>query len=372
MIRVATFNVENLYDRPKIINMNDTARASALLKQVDELQKELAKTNYDKPTIETLLAALRGFVTIRVDRGKFFKPRSTTKVAANGRADWEGAIEFVRAKFGETQRESTAALIKSLKADIMCLVEVEGRQSLSDFMREYVNPVARRLERNMLIDSPIDPRGIDIAVAWKRAELGIIRSNAYDRRVVNGRSLTVWSRDCLEVELLLANGKSLWVLANHFKSKMGGDPPESLNKRIAQGNRLAEILTTRYDLDNDYVVVMGDLNDTPNSVPMAPLYNLTGLHDVFDLGGLPQDERWTYYYGAAPVAQRKTQIDYIFVSEALRSAVTNVEVSRRGMSAVADGKIPGITPLPGITSWRNAASDHAAISIELAGLDLPS
>ncbi|MBL8891551.1 MAG: endonuclease/exonuclease/phosphatase family protein [Planctomycetaceae bacterium] len=371
MIRVATLNVENLFDRPKIINMNDTARASALLKQVDELQKELAKTNYDKPTIETLLAALRGFVTVRVDRGKFFKPRSTTKVAATGKADWDGAIEFTRATFGESQRQATADLIKSVNADVMCLVEVEGRQALSDFMVEYVKPVARRMERNLLIDSPIDPRGIDIAVAWKRADMGVIRSNVYDVRLVNGKTRTVWSRDCLEVELMLAGGQSLWVLGNHFKSKMGGDPPDSLEKRIAQGQRLTEILQTRYDLANDLVVVMGDLNDTPGSVPLSPLYNLAGLHDVFDLAAIPADERWTYYYGGAPVADRKTQIDYMFVSEALRPFVGNVKIHRRGMSAVADGKIPGITPLPGITSWKNAASDHAAISVELAGLDLP-
>jgi hypothetical protein len=35
------------------------------------------------------------------------------------------------------------------------------------------------------------------------------------------------------------------------------------------------------------------------------------------------------------------------------------------MSAVAEGKIPGISPLPGITGWKTAASDHAAISVDL-------
>ncbi len=69
-----------------------------------------------------------------------------------------------------------------------------------------------------------------------------------------------------------------------------------------------------------------------------------GVHDVFDLAAIPADERWTYYYGGAPVADRKTQIDYMFVSEALRPFVGNVKIHRRGMSAVADGKIPGIRP----------------------------
>ncbi|MCL4201365.1 MAG: endonuclease/exonuclease/phosphatase family protein [Pirellulaceae bacterium] len=368
MIRVATFNVENVFDRPKIINLADTAKSSILLERADQLQKELAKTTYDTAKIEVLLAALRGYVSVRVDRGSFFQGQSKSKVGARGKADWDGAIEFVRARFSDGQRKNTAQLIKSLNADVMCVIEVEGRQALHDFMMEYIKPASSRLDRNMLIDSPIDPRGIDVAVAWKRAELGVIRSNVYDRRVVNGRSLTVWSRDCLEVQLILEGGQSLWVLANHFKSKMGGDPPDARQKRVAQGERLVEILRTRYDLSRDCVVVLGDLNDVPGSDPIAPLYAMGNLHDVFDLAGTPDDDRWTYYYGRAPVAQRRTQIDYVFVSEALKDAVANVQVHRRGMSAVADGKIPGVTPLSGITSWRDAASDHAAISVDLQGL----
>jgi endonuclease/exonuclease/phosphatase family metal-dependent hydrolase len=370
MIRVATLNVENLFDRPKIINLEDTTKASTLLKAVDELQKELAKSSYDKTKLEDLLKSLAGYVTIRTDRGNFYQGQSKTIVAARGRADWEGAIEFVRARFSDDQRKNTAKLITSVDADVMCIVEVEGRQSLLDFMREHVKTAKKRLDRNMLIDSPIDPRGIDIAVAWRHAGLGLIRSNTYDRRNVSGKSLTVWSRDCLEVELKLAGGQSLWVLANHFKSKMGGDPPAAREKRLAQGQRLAEILETRYDLSRDYVVVMGDLNDVPDSIPIAPLYDLKQLHDVFHLANIPADERWTYYYGKAPLAQRRTQIDYVFVSEALKNGVSNVQVHRRGMSAVAEGKIQGIKPLEGITSWKNAASDHAAISVDLKDLSL--
>lgn len=270
MIRVATSNVENLFDRPKIISLEDTDRASELLQAVDQLQKELAKAIYDKAKIEDLLATLKGYVTIRTDRGNFYQGNSKTKVGAGGRADWEGAIEFTRVRFSDNQRKNTAQLIKDIDADIMCLVEVEGRQALHDFMYSYIKTTKKRLDRNMPIDSPIDPRGIDIAIAWRHAGLGLIRGNAYDRRVVNGKSLTVWSRDCLEVQLHLAGGTSLWVLANHFKSKMGGDPPDARNKRLAQAQRLVEILQTRYDLSRDNVVVMGDLNDVPDSVPIAP------------------------------------------------------------------------------------------------------
>jgi predicted extracellular nuclease len=371
MLRLATFNVENLFDRPKIINMEDTSKSSKLLKAADLLQKELQKATYDKARIELLLTELKGYVTIRQDRGKFFVGRSRTKVKANGKDDWDGAIEFTRTSFGDKQRANTAKFIKSLNADVMCLIEVEGRQTLSDFMREFIQPKAQRLDRNMLIDSPIDPRGIDIAVAWKQAELGTIRSNVYDQRTIAGKVRSVWSRDCLEVELQLAGGKSLWVIANHFKSKFGGDTPDSIAKRTAQSERLAQILTTRYNLKKDLVAVMGDLNDTPDSTPIQPLYAVPKLFDAFDVANLPATDRWTYYYQRNPVAKRCTQIDYVFVSDALRKLVKNVEVVRTGMSAVAEGKIPGLSPMPGVTGWKDAASDHAAICVDVDGLDLP-
>lgn len=372
MIRVATLNVENLFDRPKILNLEDTARTTALLKEVDALQRALARPTYNAATIgaiERSLAALRGYVTIRVDRGSLFKGMSRSKIGAGGSGDWKGAVELSRDRFNDKQRKNTAALLDSVRADVACLVEVEGRREMSDFAVEYFPP-ARRMGRNMLIDSPIDPRGIDIGLAWRGAGLGVVRSNVYDARVVNGRSLTVWSRDCLEVELLIAGGRRLHLLCNHFKSKMGGDPPASRSKREAQATRASEILRTRYDLRRDLVILLGDLNDVPGSAALAPLLSTSHLHDVLDLVGRPADDRWTYYYGRARVAERKTQIDYILVSEALRPHVRAAEVWRRGMSAVAEGKVPGITPLPGITGWRNAASDHAAVSVDLDGLDV--
>lgn len=118
-------------------------------------------------------------------------------------------------------------------------------------------------------------------------------------------------------------------------------------------------------------MVLGDLNDVPGSDPIAPLYQLANLHDAYDLAGTPPADRWTYYYGRAPVAERRTQIDYVFVSGALKHAIANVQTHRRGMSAVAEGKIPGVTPFPGIAGWKDAASDHAAISVDLDGLTLP-
>jgi endonuclease/exonuclease/phosphatase family metal-dependent hydrolase len=366
MLRAGTFNVQNLFDRVKILNLQSQAETNQLLDKVAKLRAELTKATYDKAKIESLLVDLKGYVTVRVDAGKFYKGNSKTKVKASGAGDWEGAIEFTRERFSDKTRENTAKTLKLLKADVLCMIEVEGRTAMSDFASEF----STGFNRNMLIDSPIDPRGIDVGLQWKKAGLGVIRSNVYDRNPQQPTK-TIWSRDCLEVELLLKGGKTLHVLCNHFKSKMGGDPPEAQARRKAQATRASEILTTRYNLKTDNVILLGDLNDTPDSAPLKPLIDTPDLHDVFDVANLPAADRWTYFYKGNPVPQRRTQIDYVFVSKALKSKVQNVQIERRGMSAVAEGEIPGLSPFPGITGWKNAASDHAAITVDLDALDLP-
>lgn len=352
-MRIATFNLENLFDRPKMLNLNDVAKTSELLAKLDALQKELKRKVYRVEEIGDLYKELKSYVLIRVDSGRLFNSK-TGKVAAKGPEDWSGAIELKRSEFDEGQRQGTATAIKALAADILCTVEVEGREAMTDFGQTYL-PGKHRFPQNMLIDSPRDPRGIDVGLQWKVGTLGRIRSYAYARDSILGKEAWVFSRDCLDVELLRDGAKPLYLLCNHFKSKMNGDPPSSKARREAQARYVAN-LAAGFDLKKDHVVICGDLNDTPDSSALAPLLSVSGLHDVFDLGQVKQEERFTYVFG-----KEHNQIDYILVSTALKARFQGVWVERRGMSAAADGKLPDVQPFPGMSSWKDAASDHAAI-----------
>src|SRR5215212_4891703 len=44
--RIASFNVENLFSRAKVLNLQDHIRAEQILKQIGELKSLLAKTSY--------------------------------------------------------------------------------------------------------------------------------------------------------------------------------------------------------------------------------------------------------------------------------------------------------------------------------------
>ncbi len=363
MIRLATFNVENLFDRPLILNLQDQQRSSDLMAKVVQLQKLIALPTYsaaDKTLILQLFGEVDQYIDIQEDVGKLFVRSgfTPTRVSASGAGSWYGGIIFKRARFADQQRTNTATMIKKINADIQCLIEVEGNQALDDFNSTLLG---RRFGQHLSIDSVNDPRGIDIGLYTKKPKLGRVRTNMFDKK---GRK-TVWSRDCLEVESVLESGVSLHVLINHFKSKFGGDTPESQAKRLGQSQRLLDIVGERYDPATDLYAIVGDLNDTPDSPAIAPLMQTNLFTDVMEVVGQPADDRWTYYYGGNPVAKRRTQIDYIFVSPKLAPLVRNVQILRRGMTAVAEGKIPGVTPYEDFASFRTAASDHAAVTVDL-------
>ena len=199
----------------------------------------------------------------------------------------------------------------------------------------------------MLIDGN-DRRGIDVGLLSK-FPIGDLRSHIFDR---DDRG-TIFSRDCLEAQIRLPNGQPLTILCNHLKSKGYGSQADNDAKRTRQTTRIAQILD-RYDLTRDYVIVAGDLNDTPDSAPLRPIIDLPGMHDVLALKfGADENHRWTYKYRS-----QKTQIDYLIVSEPLKQAMTDAGVERRGIYGIE--RITGETPRHRHHPSR-AASDHGAV-----------
>src|SRR5690242_2015887 len=98
-IRIASYNVENLFERPAVMNLDSWADGKPILDAYGKLNGLLQKPVYagaDKAKIVELLKAIglgksddSKFVILRQNRGKLLK-RSNGKieVVANGRDDW--------------------------------------------------------------------------------------------------------------------------------------------------------------------------------------------------------------------------------------------------------------------------------------------
>jgi len=360
--RIASFNVENLFSRAKVFNFHDHNKGDEILQKTDELRKLLEKQNYDpndRKLILDLYNELKTYIEIREDRRKLFKKKNNAIIGieATGVDDWDGTIEFKQSRFSEVARENTAKVIKDVRSHIACIVEAESRPMLRSFDAHLLGS---RYKYDMLIDAN-DPRGIDVGL-YSKYPLGRILTHIFD--VEGGK--TVFSRDCLEVEVFLPNGKPLYVLCNHFKSRGYDYDNTADQKRERQAKRVAQILG-RYDLLNDWVIIAGDLNDNPSSAPLQPLLTVQNIYDVLELQ-FPTDpmKRWTYHY------DKFEQIDFILVSEPLKNQFRKAGVERRGiydlknLTSSSNGLVDVEQEYNTVTRFTDAASDHGAVWAEFS------
>jgi endonuclease/exonuclease/phosphatase family metal-dependent hydrolase len=357
-MRVSAYNVENLFSRPVVLNMKDNDKAAVILAKIAEFTKLMDLDSYagKKKRIEELYEEIGRFIEINIRSSKIgrFVITENQGLIAKGRGDWDGFIDLKRERFSEEQIRFTGKVIKTVKADLQCFVEVESADTLKRFNTDILGSM---FSDRLVVDGN-DPRGIDVGFATKKA-LPILtaKTNVFARDSIG----TIFSRDCLEAEVAVSAQKRIHVLVNHFKAK-DRTPVESNKKRKRQSTEVSRILTERYDLKKDFVVVAGDLNDEPDSDPIAPLVATPNLLNVWDVVGRPEDDRWTYYYGAS---KQYNKIDYLFVSKALKDRVKDAGIERRGifdLEKLTDGAEKSF---PGITNWKLAASDHAAVWVDL-------
>ncbi|PXW42986.1 endonuclease/exonuclease/phosphatase family metal-dependent hydrolase [Erwinia sp. AG740] len=374
-LRLASYNVENLFHRTAILNLPDPQQSSELLEKVRQLQTLMENDNYDdalKERVFTLTSNLQPYIDLRVDGGSLGSWKSEAgktgfriNKSCRGRGDWLGELVFRSEAFSDQQRKNTGRVINALKADILCAAEVENMAVLHDFNQQILADQA--FAQYVMIDSPNDPRGIDVACLTHH-RITQLRTHIFD---TSASFSPLFSRDCLEVTIDIGLTQPVHVLCNHFKSQNGRNDEErerAARRRLAQAERVADIVRG-YNLQQEYVVVMGDLNeDSANPWhSLTPLFSVPDLHPVVD-PALPETARYTYYFSGGKSGERLNQLDYIFISTPLYQAKVDWGIERRGIYnidkiAAKEGADP-VTPFPTVTSWDTGASDHAAIWVE--------
>jgi endonuclease/exonuclease/phosphatase family metal-dependent hydrolase len=368
-MRIAAFNVENLFNRARALDQRTWAVGRPVLEafqRVATLLEEPAYTPEIKADILRTLGrlGLRGgdtarFARLRQNRGRLLKRSrdGRVEVVAGGRADWIGWVELTTGRVDELALVNTARVLEDVGADIVGVIEAESRLALKRFADAGLLVGDRpRYPHVMVVDSN-DERGINVGVlAAAGFPLAAQRSHVDDADS-RGR---VFSRDCAEYHLVTPGGNRLAVLVNHFKSKGYGGKLASDATRRRQAVRVAEIYHDLLAEGVHHVAIVGDLNDTPDSEPLAPLLTGTDLRDIslhpgFDDGGRPG----TYSYCTA-----RNKLDYVLLSPSLFEAATGGGIHRRGVWGGRRGRLWPIYST--MTSAVHAGSDHAAIYADIA------
>lgn len=368
-MRLAVYNVENLFSRAKVMNETDWASGRDTLKQFSDLNGLLGEETYT-PAVKTKMVTLMAdlgltkqdqgpYVILRRNRGALVKRPQTggLEIVADGRADWVGSLELRSEPIDHESMLMTARVIRDVNADILGVVEAESRPALKQFDASIVHAVGGVPYENVMLIDGNDERGIDVGISYRDGmTLDFMRSHVMDEQP-NGHA--IFSRDCPEYHFRTPSGQRLLVMVNHFKSKGFGSPASSNAKRKAQAERVRAIYDERRAEGLDHIAIIGDLNDTPGSDPLAPLHQGTAMRDVFthanfDTGGYP---------GTFGLCNAANKIDYMLLSPSLFQRVTGGGVFRKGMW-------PGVQPprwvtYPELTRPVHAGSDHACLFVDV-------
>ncbi|MGD8327622.1 MAG: endonuclease/exonuclease/phosphatase family protein, partial [Sphingomonadales bacterium] len=137
-------------------------------------------------------------------------------------------------------------------------------------------------------------------------------------------------------------------------------------KRLAQSNAVAAYYQRLKDEGQEFIVVLGDLNDTPDSEELVPL-SQTDLKDASEHPSFTDFEfevnnnhRGIGTYG---LGNDTDKIDYLLLSPALFERMENGGLFRKGAW-------PGVRPqrweiYPQLEKKVHAASDHHAIFADI-------
>jgi endonuclease/exonuclease/phosphatase family metal-dependent hydrolase len=307
-IKVGTFNIENLFNRYRLL---DNERGSRIKKPVDP------------------------------DRF----------VAEGGHINMLGWSIDAFNPLSKSDRKATANVIVENDPDVLAVQEVENLFALLAFNQKWLKnayPYAMVIDGN-------DPRQIDVGILSKYPFLNI-RTHRFEPEGSLPTQRT-FSRDCLEMEIGITRGKTLTMLVNHFKSKIGGGE----DKRERQSKRVGEILKERFgnSLNGDFVVA-GDLNNHHDAPELQPLLGLKGIENVIKKR-LPAHDQWTHYYKKEKTAE---QLDYLLISQSLanKSPSAKPYIERRGLGTDIDYyKGKRFIQVTG----KEGASDHCAVFITL-------
>ncbi len=235
--------------------------------------------------------------------------------------------------------------IRQSRADVIGLQEIENFGALVDFTQGSVGPEFKTT-KGIVSQQSNDPRGIDLGLL-SALPLGRVISHRFNEfKTPLGRKYR-FGRDCLQVEVLSKDRAQVLLTAFvcHFKSKYtkydpvdepakyAADQARSADKRAGEANEVVRIIREQLNPASDRFVVMGDLNDTPDSAALAPLcgslnplglFNATSLLDQDDAAPgsetrRPRDTHLWNRYDRAQGKRLKTwaQIDHMLCSPAL-------------------------------------------------------
>ncbi|PSJ63745.1 endonuclease/exonuclease/phosphatase family protein [Pseudaminobacter soli (ex Li et al. 2025)] len=313
----------------------------------------------------------------------------------------------------DDMRQLTALAVAEMRADIICMQEVDNIEALRAFEYGYLFKMVGQGYRQKYTTAGNDRRGIDVAVMMRTETadgepIEFVRMTSHAHVTFEEFGLhtpalaalgiqpfeRIFRRDCLEIDVRIG-GRPFTIYCVHFKSMTGSrngltGREASMPIRVAEASAVRRIIENRFGkdhADSNRWAICGDFNDYRQRVLIGgeahlgyefQVANEVGSSlDVFLEDGFavnvverrPELDRWTLYHTRGPEERHLCQLDYILLSPVLARENEGAvpDIVRRGQpwrTIFPPGQEVERYPRAG---WdRPKASDHCPVAVSLS------
>ncbi len=266
-------------------------------------------------------------------------------------------------------KELTADVMRACGADVFALQEVEDLDTLKKFRDQFLG--GRDAWPHAMVIDGNDQRRIDVAVL---SRLPIVHARSWQHLWNHDTDAPRFDRDCLEVDVFERGVGTVTLYVNHFKSMRAPNRSRGPGRALTRARRQDQARTVQAIVKERFgdepgdapFVVCGDLNDHLEQTEegqsgIKGLVEWDAVDNVVDR--LPAEHRWTHFWPGhrrrgLPPAYR--QLDYVLPSTRLARLNPGVPyIERRGLTERAkDYRGPRFE---GVGRNNPKASDHCPI-----------
>jgi predicted extracellular nuclease len=216
----------------------------------------------------------------------------------------EGSMKWNAYKYND-KLQKIAKVIVAVGGEqgngLVGMCEIENRKVLSDLVR--YTPLAAGGGYEIIHKDSRDPRGIDVALLYKKSYFRLLFFDFYEFGSSGDSSK---SRDILYAKGIVKNIDTLHVFVNHWPSRRGGQEG-SENRRTISARILKHHVDSILRINKDAkIVIMGDFNDEPidksihevlqaqDSADLKPggLFNFMYAYKMKGMGSYKYQSEW--------------------------------------------------------------------------------
>jgi len=365
-MRIATFNIQNLFHRDKNLFERTFSRCiTDWMEELDMLMRKPKNTLLEQDRIRELSFLLgfektspRPYAVMRRKAGFLYMKgiQHSVETKASHLTNWNGWIELQTKPIAPEATDNKAKVIADVNADILLLQEVEDRGSLEEF-NQIILPKfdCKSYEQSFVIQCN-DMKGLEIAILLREG-YKLERVTTY---LIGGYSDQF--QHLIEYEIGTPSSEKVYVLSTYL-SKQAEELKTTDMIRKSQIENIAKVYKSLVTAGKKNIVIAGTFNTPSYCDSLSPLLQNTDVKDItkhFSFEVITDDGNDATYFrlGAYRLGVNIKQKDYLLFSPTLFEKMKSSGLNRK---AIYPTKRPQWSTYKTVTSKYNAASEHPLV-----------